>query len=251
MRDRYRDERDVVLNPQRGSGGPSEQEWEEALNRRDRASGPGPNERDAAILHLSAGQVDSIQSTLRGKHGYVIRIGIGSDRTIGLIASGGSWTLQTSVREIYRGAVFSQPISGYPNTSLQTRVPVKGVVFYSRADAIYLNVQNLGGGGAIYDISAGIIPCEGAPLEEIQPVDSIAGLLTSMPEFVYQWGVDVEGGVLAGDSVDVFDYTGTLIVTYPASEGMIKHVKNGQASLRYISTGVPPILVTFKNFIRK
>lgn len=242
----------------------SRQELEDALNRRYQGESRGITERDAAVELLERagpagavipGSMASIRSTQRGKFGFVIRVGIADLPTIEQLVAASNWNVLASVREGFRGAEFASPSGNMAQALVGPnafhRIPVKGWTFFSRGDAVYCSVANFTSpAGPPYRIAMAITPCEESPFESVEAFETQDSTVAPLPEFCFAWGADVDGGVQLGDTVEVADYSGAVLATYPAREGMVMQTRIRQASCQYIST-VGNVRVCWKWFVKK
>lgn len=255
------------LAKSRGGREPTLQEWQDALNRQMQEVDKGITEVDAKIMQLEENVVaqnfqnrasfDSIRSTQRGKKGYAIRIGIADAATIERLVAVSEFNIRVSIIEGFRGVDFPSPIGTIkPVTILGSnvfhQVPVKGRTFFSRADTVYVIVGNFGTTpGELRSLSTAIIPCD-ENLPENQPdiLEENEGGEVPFPEFCYEFEVDVNGGVQAGDAVEILNYAGALIRSYPWGEGLRKAVPLAGQRVRYNPAGAA-VAATFRFYIQK
>lgn len=214
--------------------GPSPKEWEDAINRRD--LGQEVAEQQAGIFPLEDEEEASIQAT-EGEGEYVLRVGIGDENTLRELVSVYAWVVELTYQEGYRGSKFVEPIS--VQISQPIFVPVKGIAIALHGDNLFATIRNLS--GAARTLSFALIK---RPIRESYR-NVLAGGLTEIPDFSVDFSVDVENGAQSGDTIELYDYAGNLLVSFPASDIGVWSVWQDAAYVNYNPAG-SPVQTTFK-----
>lgn len=202
-------------------------------------------EPDSKRMTLAVGESANIQSLNSGKFGFAVRIAQLGPSIAALVANP-AFDVTVSMLEGYNTAAWSTPPEQAVNLALPVRA--KGGLFFSRAKTIYVTVSNRS--GAARQLAASIIPIDSAPLDCIEVSQGAFGF-DNIHEFAEAFGVDVDGGVQAGDEIEVYDYNANLLATYPAAEGAVWAVPIRAAFVTYVPIGAPGSLLTWKWYTRK